>query len=155
MAPPGTVMRRMRIALLIGERVMFAMIGDPIDYRSFAGQAADERQQPPHRAIGRKAQMREMPVKAQANANAASDPMQHQSEHDRLPRKEKWRRQTPDMDDSEPQHVRPVDQSLRLGRVVALWLLGKPPRFLWRSKRIRLRFAFRATGRRFERANRP
>ena len=69
-------MRRMRISDAIAEGMVFAMIRHPIEARPFACQCADPGNKIPHNWIRRKAAMRQHAVVAQANANAASEPMQ-------------------------------------------------------------------------------
>ena len=64
-APPGAIVRRMRIAFLIAMSMMLTVIGNPIDGGSFARQSADNGEQPTHRSIGRKAHVRKLAMKQQ------------------------------------------------------------------------------------------
>ena len=65
-------MRRVRIAFVIAELMMLAMNGHPNDRRTFAGQAAKERQQPPHRRDGGKAAVREIAMVSERDADGAA-----------------------------------------------------------------------------------
>src|SRR5947207_7631488 len=83
-APPGAVVRRMRIAGLIAVSVMLAMVGDPIDDRAFTGQPANEADQPADRLIGGEAVVRQIAMKAEADADAAGEPVERKYQDDRL-----------------------------------------------------------------------
>src|SRR5207249_4009180 len=65
---------------------------------------------------------------------------------------EKRRCQTTDVQDGQPNHVGPVDQPLRLLRVMLRLFGSRSPSLLRRSKRIRFRFLRGSAGRRFQRA---
>ena len=70
-APPAAVARRMRIAFLVAEVMVLAMVGDPSERRAFARQPAEERQQPAHRPIGFEAAMRQAAMVTHAHAARA------------------------------------------------------------------------------------
>src|SRR5262249_45269151 len=75
-APQAAIARRMRIAFLVAMRMMLAMVGNPNHRRAFAGQTAEERDQPFDRAISLKAAVSEQAMIAEANADAAGKPIQ-------------------------------------------------------------------------------
>ena len=91
-APPGAVLGRMRVAFVIAEGVMLAMLGDPHEGRAFAREAAEQGEQPANRAIGLKALVREQPVVAHAHAEAAGDERQDDAGDERGPAEEERRR---------------------------------------------------------------
>ena len=88
---------RMRIAGPVAVVVVLAMHGHPGDRRAFAGQRAQQAQQPPHPGIGLEAAVGQQPVVAQADAQAAGHPRQHEEGTRPCQVKTQRRRQCADM----------------------------------------------------------
>src|SRR4029077_13657488 len=72
--PPFAFDGRMGIAILIGKLVMNAMRGHPENRSAFEGEGGANRQEIFHPLVGFVAAMREQPVIAHANAQAARNP---------------------------------------------------------------------------------
>jgi hypothetical protein len=94
-APKPAIVRRVRIFGLVAVCVVLAVIGDPIEHGAFAGQAADEGDQPPQWSVCLETGVRDHPVKAETDANAASQPVQGEHEHHGLPREKNGAASTP------------------------------------------------------------
>ena len=114
MAPPGAVARRMRVAGDVGVLMMFAMHADPGDGRPLAGQGAEQPQDAAHQRIGLEAEVGQQPMVAQAHAQPARQPRQHDKQQQPLPGEHQRRRQGADVHESDPkdggpfQAVRPA-----------------------------------------------
>ena len=62
--PVAVAPRRVRVALLVGVRVVPAVVGDPLDDGALDGERAGHRQRDPQRALGLERAVREVPVEA-------------------------------------------------------------------------------------------
>ena len=80
MAPPPTLMGRVRVTWQITQRVMLAMIGHPINRATFTCQTAQERANPANRRVGSKTGVRQQPMKTKADAQPTGHPMEAERE---------------------------------------------------------------------------
>jgi hypothetical protein len=62
--------RAVRVAFLVGEGVMLAMVGDPVDDRALHGHRAEDRDRRPEPRLGLERAVREHPVEADRDAKA-------------------------------------------------------------------------------------
>ena len=108
-APEAAVARGMRIAFLVAKGMMLAMVGNPDHGGAFAGEAAEERDQPFDGAIGLEAAVGEQAMIAETNADAAGEPVEAEEERDGFPSEEERSGQRAGVDDAEPNDRAPIE----------------------------------------------
>src|SRR5204863_4817607 len=101
-APPSTIVRRMRIAFLIAVGMMFTMVRHPNYRGAFAGKSAEKGEEPFHGPIRLKTAVREQPMVSQANTQAAGQPIQTNEQRHGFPSEEKRRRQCAGVNNAKP-----------------------------------------------------
>ena len=99
----------MRIARLVAMGMMLAMVGDPSDGRAFAGERADQREQPFQRA-DRSASCRASTFDGSTGrCPSRRTPAHHDGQPERFPSEEPDRSQRQQMDGSHPDCHGPID----------------------------------------------
>jgi len=83
--PPTAIARRMRIAFVIGVRVMYAMRGDPVDRTAFERQRATQREEIFERTRRLEPPVRQQSVIANADAQPARYPEQKEHHQETRP----------------------------------------------------------------------
>ncbi len=107
-APPFAVAGRMRVAVLIAEQVMLAVIRHPHQGRAFARQSAQQGKQPANRPVRAEAAVRQLPVVAHANADAAGQPGEKGGDPDCFPSEEKRSGQAAQVNHGDPDEHRDI-----------------------------------------------
>ena len=157
-APPGAVVRRMRIARLVAMGMMLAMVGDPSDGRAFAGKRADRARA----AIGRADRSESCRASAgdgsTGRCRGRRKPTQHGGQAERFPGEEPDRAQRQKVDGCHPDHDGPIEAVLpgvRLRVVVRDWSGGRRNRDMGTRLRAggwrRSEFSCRSAGKRSRR----
>src|SRR5579864_9552191 len=107
--PPLAVERSVRVAVFIRELMMNAVSCNPEDRPAFEGEGSTKCQEIFH-PLGRLvAAMREQPVIAHSDSQAAGYPPEHSGGQKRLPRKEKQRRNGAHVECKHESRCYPVD----------------------------------------------
>ena len=109
----AAVARRMRIAFFIAVGVMLAMVGNPNDGGTFAGEAAEERDEPFDRPVGLKTAVGEQAMIAQANADAAGEPVQTEEQADGFPGEEERSGEAAGMHNAKPNDGAPIETAFQ------------------------------------------
>ncbi|CAD78147.1 hypothetical protein-transmembrane prediction [Rhodopirellula baltica SH 1] len=107
--PNSTVVRRVRITFEVTVCVVFSVVGDPIKRRSFSGKTANGSERVSHPVVSLHASVGQQAVIAEANPEAASDPVQHQSGDQSGPRECERCGQANDVSHRQPSDGPPTD----------------------------------------------
>ena len=102
----------MRIAFFVGVLVMHAVRGDPDDRPAFERERAANGQKIFNPVRSLVSAMRQQPVIAHADAEASGNPIQHDGQGERLPRKQEKRSDRADVKQEHEGGGRPVQRPL-------------------------------------------
>jgi hypothetical protein len=104
-----------RIALTIGVRMMDPMRGHPLNRAPLHGQRATSRKKILNHSWDFVAPVRQQPVIAHPDSQAAGNPIKNYGGHDALPTPEDERRQCTQMKEAQEKDIRPIDLSSLAG----------------------------------------
>ena len=107
--PQSAIARRMRIAILVAECMMLAMIRHPEERRTLARHAAQPCKEHPDGLRRGKTAVREQPVVAHADAKTSRHVIQRQADRQARPREAEWCRQGRQMHAHDPDQHRPIE----------------------------------------------
>ena len=99
----------MWITFLIAECMVLAMIGHPGDGGALPGDAAEKREQKPHRRGRVETAVGQQTVVAEADSQAAGDPIEEQADRQPRPGEEKGRSERCQVDAADPDQDGPVE----------------------------------------------
>jgi hypothetical protein len=106
--PQAAVAGRVRIAILITERMVLAVVGHPVERGALAGDAPEQAEQKPQRRGSLKAAVREEAMVAEADAETAGHPVEHQADGEPRPGEAEGRGERRHVNPADPEQDRPI-----------------------------------------------
>ena len=108
-SPEASVLRRMRVAILIAERMMFAVIGHPVDRRSLSRNSTEKGEQEPHHTRCLETAVGKQSVIPKADSQAAGNPVERHADGETGPRETERGSKCREVHAPDPDHRRPVE----------------------------------------------